>query len=111
MATLRWQLVASAIVFGTGFGLAYPAFATFILDNTDPLRRARTFGSMVWAFDTGIGLGSFAVGAIGQRYGLGTAFEYAAALSCLSIPIFAWTSRGLRSAGVSPAPAGRPARP
>src|SRR5204863_1484424 len=88
-------LVTSAILFGMGFGLAYPAFATFILDNTNPLRRARTFGSMVWAFDTGIGVGSFAVGAIGQRYGLGTAFEFAAALSCFAIPIFAWTSRGL----------------
>ena len=54
---------------------------------------------MVWAFDTGIGVGSFAVGAIGQRYGLGTAFEIAAALSCLAIPIFAWTSRGLQTGG------------
>jgi MFS family permease len=99
MATLRWQMVASAILFGTGFGMGYPAFATFILDNTDPARRARTFGSMVWAFDTGIGLGSFAVGALGQRYGLGTAFEFAAALSCLSIPIFMLTSRGMALAG------------
>ena len=99
LATLRWQLVVSAILFGAGFGFGYPAFATFILDNTNPLRRARTFGSMVWAFDTGIGLGSFAVGAIGQRYGLGTAFEFAAALSCLAIPIFAWTSRGLAPSG------------
>ena len=101
MATARWQLVASAIVFGIGFGFGYPAFATFILDNTNPARRARTFGSMVWAFDTGIGLGSFSVGALGQRYGLGHAFEVAAALSCLSIPIFAWTSRGLASSGTS----------
>ena len=95
VATVRWQMMTSAVLFGTGFGLAYPAFATFILDNTDPLRRARTFGSMVWAFDTGIGLGSFGIGAIGQRYGLGTAFAFAAALSCLAIPIFAWTSRHL----------------
>ena len=99
IATVRWQMVASAILFGAGFGFGYPAFASFILDKTDPLRRARTFGSMVWAFDTGIGLGSFAVGALGQRYGLGTAFEFAAALSCLSIPIFAWTSRGMALAG------------
>jgi MFS family permease len=99
IAAVRWQLVTSAILFGIGFGFGYPAFATFILDNTNPARRARTFGSMVWAFDTGIGVGSFAVGAIGQRYGLGTAFECAAALSCLAIPIFAWTSRGMALAG------------
>ncbi len=95
VATVRWQMVTSAILFGVCFGLAYPAFATFILGTTDPARRARTFGSMVWAFDTGLGVGSFAIGSIGERYGLGTAFGFAAALSCLAIPIFAWTSRGL----------------
>ena len=67
-ATLRWQMIASAIIFGAGFGL-----------------------------------GSFGVGAIGERYGLGDAFAFAAALSCLSIPIFAWTSRhmatGIASVG------------
>ncbi|HEX7676580.1 MAG TPA: hypothetical protein VF713_00535, partial [Thermoanaerobaculia bacterium] len=40
----------------------------------------------------GIGLGSFGIGAIGQHYGLSRAFLVAAALSCLSIPIFALTS-------------------
>jgi MFS family permease len=97
VSKVRWEMMTSAILFGICFGLAYPAFATFILGNTDPLRRARTFGSMVWAFDTGLGTGSFAIGAIGQRYGLGAAFGFAAALSCLAIPIFAWTSRGLAS--------------
>jgi MFS family permease len=97
LSHLRWQMMVSAILFGIGFGLAYPAFATFILGNTDPTRRARTFGSMVWAFDTGIGLGSFGIGAIGQRFGLGNAFGFAAALSCLAIPIFAWSSKHLRS--------------
>jgi hypothetical protein len=38
-----------------------PAFATFVLANTDPQRWERTFGSIVWAFDTGIGTGSRAV--------------------------------------------------
>jgi len=101
VAHVRWEMMVSAILFGIGFGLAYPAFATFILGNTDPLRRARTFGSMVWAFDTGIGLGSFSVGAIGQRYGLGTAFGVAAVLSCLAIPIFAWTSKRMASTGAT----------
>jgi MFS family permease len=95
----RWQMMASAILFGIGFGGAYPAFATFVLANTDPRRRARTFGSIVWAFDTGIGTGSFLVGAIGQRYGLATAFVMAALLSCLSIPIFEFASRGLNTSG------------
>ena len=96
LATARWQMALSAVLFGIGWGAAYPALATFILNNTDPARRARTFGSIMWAFDTGIAVGSLLLGAIGQRYGLGTAFLAAAALSCFAIPIFAWTSRMIR---------------
>jgi MFS family permease len=94
-ADTRAMFVISAIIFGIGFGSAYPAFASFILGTTDPQRRARTFGSIVWAFDAGIGSGSLLVGAIGEHYGLGNAFLCAAALSCLAIPIFAWTSKEL----------------
>ena len=87
-AHTRWQMIASAFVFGAGFGWMYPSFVSFMLTKTDPSRRARTFGSMVWAFDTGIGIGSLLVGAIGQRFGLSMAFGAAAVISCLSIPAF-----------------------
>lgn len=100
-ATTRWQMVLSAAIFGVGFGAAYPAFATFILENSDPDRRARTFGSIVWAFDTGIGTGSLVVGALGERYSLQFAFAIAAVLSCFSIPIFLWSSRALAQHGTS----------
>lgn len=91
----RGELVASAVLFGAGFGSMYPAFAAFILANTDPRRRARTFGSIVWAFDTGIGSGSLLLGAIVQRHGYSAAFLVAAAVSCLAVPIFLFTSRRL----------------
>ena len=99
VATNTWQFAMSATLFGIGMGGAYPAFANFLLMNTDPKRRARTFGTIVMAFDTGIASGSLAIGAIGQRYSLATAFAVAAALSCLAIPIFMATSRQL--AGVN----------
>jgi len=95
VAHTRSQLVGAAILFGAGFGSMYPAFVSFILKTTDPARRARTFGSIVWAFDTGIGTGSAVIGTLAERYSLGTAFLIAAAISCLSIPIFALTSRRL----------------
>jgi predicted MFS family arabinose efflux permease len=50
---------------------------------------------VILAFDTGIGLGSLVIGAIGQRLGLATAFNIAAVIACLSIPIFVATSRRL----------------
>ncbi len=87
------QLITSAILFGLGLGAAFPAFMTLIVGATDERRRARTFGSVIWAFDTGIGLGSLFIGMIGQRLGLGSAFAMSAVLSSLAIPIFLVTTR------------------
>ena len=95
LAHSRLGFIVSAAIFGVGWGTAYPAFASFIVENTDPARRARSFGSIVWAFDTGIASGSLLVGSIGQHWGLGTAFFAAAAVSCLALPIFTVTSRRL----------------
>jgi MFS family permease len=94
-AQSRAQMIAAAILWGIGLGASFPAFMTFIVTNTDEQFRGRTFGSVILAFDTGIGLGSIVIGAIGARWSLGTAFAIAAALSCLAIPIFVGTSRQL----------------
>ncbi len=94
-AFTRGELIGAAVLFGIGLGASFPAFMNFIVSNTGDRHRARTFGSVILAFDTGIGLGSLVIGAIGQRAGLGFAFNIAALLSCLSIPIFVATSRQL----------------
>jgi MFS family permease len=95
VAGTRDQMIIAAVLFGIGMGAAFPAFMTFVVSNTDAAMRGRTFGSVILAFDTGIGLGSLVTGAIGHRAGLGTAFLVAAAISCLAIPIFVATSRHL----------------
>ena len=94
-ADTRWELALSASLLGVGFGGAWPAFASYVISHSDPERRARTFGSIVWAFDLGIGSGSLVTGALGDFYSLGVAFAVAAAIACLAIPIFAVTSRSL----------------
>jgi MFS family permease len=86
----------AAVLYGIGFGGAYPAFMTYILGHTDERRRASTFGSVLWAFDTGIGSGSLATGLMVQRLGYERAFLIAGAFSILSIPIFLMTSRLLK---------------
>jgi MFS family permease len=91
----RVLLSVSALLFGMGLGLAFPAFMTFVMAHTPDDRRARTFGSVILGFDTGIGLGSFVIGAIAERAGLQLAFTIAAGVACLSIPIFVVTSRRL----------------
>ena len=91
----RLGMIAAAALFGAGLGASFPAFMTFIVGNTGEEQRARTFGSVILAFDTGIGVGSITIGAIASRIGFDAAFTIAAVIACLSIPIFLATSRRL----------------
>jgi MFS family permease len=95
LAQTRAQMIAGGILFGIGLGNSFPAFMTFIVKHTDENRRGRTFGSVILAFDMGIGLGSLVIAWIGGHAGFATAFFVAAGLSCLAIPIFLTTSRQL----------------
>ncbi len=94
-SSTRAGLVASAAIFGTGYGTAYPVFAAWILGRVDAARRGAAFGAIIAAFDTGIGTGSLLSGLIIQRYGYGLAFGGAAALAALAIPYFLAASRVL----------------
>jgi len=85
--TLRWMIV-SAIVFGTGFGTAYPVFVGYIMAGISPGRRGAGFGAILAAFDTGIGTGSTAMGWLIARMGFASAFGVAATLSALALPYF-----------------------
>ena len=84
----RGGLIASAVVYGLGFGAAYPAYVAYILRHVDEARRGAAFGSIVAAFDTGIGTGSIAMGWVIGRFGYPAAFSLAAALAALSLPYF-----------------------
>jgi MFS family permease len=97
-AHTRGAMVAAAIVFATGFGSAYPTFMSWVLARTDARHRAATFGSVLLAFDTAIGLGSLLVGRLGEPLGLGGAFLVLAAVSTLAVPSFLLTRRLLPEA-------------
>jgi MFS family permease len=85
--TRGWQ-VASAAIFGTGYGSAYSVYVAYMLQRVDEARRGAAFGAVIAAFDTGIGTGSLATGLIIQHFGFRTAFGVAAAISALAIPYF-----------------------
>jgi len=93
LAHTRVQLVAAAAVFGLGFGNMYPAFVAHVVKFVRPERRGAAFGGILAAFDTGIGTGSIAVGALAEHLGFRAAFVAAAALSALSVPYFLWAER------------------
>jgi MFS family permease len=85
--TRRW-LLASAAIFGVGFGTAYPTFAGYVMRQVGAARRGAAFGAILACFDIGIGTGSTSMGWIIQHYGFSRAFGTAALLSALALPYF-----------------------
>jgi MFS family permease len=84
----RLSFILSAIVFGSGFGAAWPVFMAHVLQYFDASRRGAVFGGVLSCFDTGIGTGSIAAGWIIQHWGFRPAFLTAAGLASLSLPYF-----------------------
>jgi MFS family permease len=93
--SLTW-LIASAVVFGIGFGTAYPVFVAYVMRDITAARRGAAFGAILAAFDTGIGTGSTMVGWLIEHYGFAAAFGLAAALSAIALPYFLAVDRQLR---------------
>jgi len=92
----RFWMMLSAVIFGVGFGTAYPVFAGYVMRHVGPERRGAAFGAILACFDTGIGTGSTSMGWIVGQYGFGSAFGTAAVLSALALPYFLFADRWLR---------------
>jgi MFS family permease len=90
-----WSFLLSALVFGAGFGLMYPAFSAYVLAHVPSRRRGAAFGAMLAAFDTGIGTGSSAMGWLVHHVGFRYAFGAAAGVAALSLPVFLYAERRL----------------
>jgi MFS family permease len=89
----RGWLLGSAVALGLGLGSAYPIFAAWMLDHVSADRRGAAFGSLLAAFDTGLGTGSIVLGWVIERHGYRPAFGLAAALASLSLPYFLLVGR------------------
>jgi MFS family permease len=85
--TRPWMLL-SALVFGLGFGTAYPSYIGYVMRHVTPDRRGAAFGAVLAAFDSGIGTGSTTMGWVIQHYGFRSAFGVAAVLSAFALPYF-----------------------
>jgi MFS family permease len=95
LGATRVTLIASAVVFGIGFGTAYPVFAAYVTRGVEPLRRGAAFGAILAAFDTGIGTGSISAGWIIGHAGFRAAFATAAGLAALAVPYFLFIEKRL----------------
>ncbi len=81
-------MIASATVFGLGFGTAYPVYIGYIMQGVSAERRGAAFGAILAAFDTGIGTGSTLMGLLIQKFGFQFAFAVAAGIAALALPYF-----------------------
>lgn len=104
VAATRTGFIASAILFGMGFGSAYPIFVAHLMHHVADHRRGATFGALIGAFDTGIGTGSIGLGWVSEHYGFPRAYALAAALAALSIPYFLYMEKRQWTASVSARP-------
>jgi MFS family permease len=93
--TRQW-MIASAIIFGMGFGTAYPVYVGYVMRDVGADRRGAAFGAILAAFDTGVGTGSMMMGWLIERYGFAAAFGTAAAVSSLALPYFLAIDRVFR---------------
>lgn len=97
----RGLFVVSALLFGVGFGSAYPLFVSHLMHHVPENRRTAAFGALIGAFDTGIGTGSIAVGWISEHYGFSRAFGVAGSIALLSIPYFLYMEKRQWTTSVS----------
>ena len=81
------------MIFGIGFGTAYPSYVGYVMQGVSSNRRGAAFGAVLAAFDTGIGTGSTAMGWMIQRFGFSTAFGVAAVIAALALPYFLLVDR------------------
>jgi MFS family permease len=100
----RASMIASAILFGTGFGTAYPVYVGYVMRGVSAARRGAAFGAILAAFDTGVGTGSTSIGWLIQHHGFRPAFGVAAALSALALPYFLTVDRMLNRVPEPPIP-------
>lgn len=86
--TTKALFIAAAIVYGLGIGNVFPVFSAYIIQRVPANRRGAAFGSVLAAFDTGIGTGSIVTGLLIGQLGYQTAFLATAALAGCAIPYF-----------------------
>jgi len=54
--------IPSALLYGAGYSMMHTLLNARMLEAVDPQRRGSAFGALLFAFDAGIGLGSFSLG-------------------------------------------------
>jgi MFS family permease len=85
--------ILAGIIFGAGYSMVYTLLNTAVLGLVAPERRGAAFGTFMFGFDTGIGLGSATLGLLMQRAGFRWGWALGAALLLCAWPLAKRVSR------------------
>jgi predicted MFS family arabinose efflux permease len=77
----------SALLFGAGYSMVHTVLNAYILGAVDPRRQGAAFGALLFAFDAGIGLGSFLIGALIGRFGYRPGWAFGALCLAAVLPM------------------------
>ena len=98
--------VVSALLYGGGYSMVHTLVSAYVLETTPPSRRGAAFGATMFAFDSGIGTGSFLLGGlIGWGcarfglYGFRIGWAAAALLALVAVPLSYQLVRASRALG------------
>ncbi|UQZ81157.1 Tetracycline resistance protein, class B [Paenibacillus konkukensis] len=92
-STGSFGLLASAVLYGIGFGSAHPALQSATLRLARPDRKGVANASLATATDLGIGLGAMILGWISRYTGYSVLFQVSAMTVVLSLFVFALVVR------------------
>ncbi len=90
----------AAALYGAGYSVVFTLASTYLLEVVDPARRGAAFGSLLFAFDSGIGLGSFLLGWVIGHHSHSYRAGWALGTLCLAAAL----PMGLRMARHAPRP-------
>ena len=82
--------------FGAGFSLVFPALMALTVDRVPEAERGAAVGSFTVFFDIGSTTGSYAVGAVADRYGFGGGYGLPAVLCLIGLGILTRLGRRVR---------------
>ncbi|WOD61430.1 MFS transporter [Niallia taxi] len=85
--TAFFFLFAAALI-GLGYGTLFPSFQTIAIQKAPPEKRGLATATFLSLFDSGIGIGSFLVGFVGDMIGFGSLYFYSSFYILLALVVY-----------------------
>lgn len=85
--------ILAALLYGAGYSMLHTLLNARLMEAVDPQRRGAAFGALLFAFDAGIGLGSFSLGWTIGHYGYRLGWALGAVAMIAALPMALRLSR------------------